>query len=56
MSDQQPAEAEDRECMACRGTGKVVSNLGGSPNPVDCPWCAGSGKVSGPVDAQARWR
>jgi hypothetical protein len=46
---------EPRECMACRGTGSVISNLGGAPSTVDCPWCAGSGVRSAEIDAQARW-
>jgi DnaJ-class molecular chaperone len=49
------AKRELAECMPCRGTGKVISNLGGSPQEVTCPWCEGSGtRVSG-VDAQAAW-
>jgi len=41
--------------MACRGSGRVISNLGGAPSSLTCPWCAGEGvRVSG-VDAQARW-
>jgi hypothetical protein len=41
--------------MPCRGTGKVISNLGGTPSTVTCPWCEGGGtRVSG-VDAQAKW-
>jgi DnaJ-class molecular chaperone len=44
-----------RECMPCRGTGKVISNLGGSPNSVTCPWCDGDGVRLAGVDAQAKW-
>lgn len=44
------------ECRACRGSGKVVSNLGGEPSQVDCPWCEGSGRFIAEHDAQARWR
>jgi DnaJ-class molecular chaperone len=44
-----------RECMACRGTGRVTSNLGGSPATVSCPWCEGRGVRSPGIDAQARW-
>ena len=41
--------------MACRGTGRVISNLGGSPSTVACPWCDGSGLRSAEIDAQAHW-
>ena len=45
MSTDTPNPVPDRlECRACRGTGKVVSNLGGSPNEVPCPWCDGTGR------------
>ena len=40
-------------CSACRGTGSVISTLGGSPNPVTCPWCDGSGRFIPGHDAQA---
>jgi DnaJ-class molecular chaperone len=46
---------EPRECMACRGTGRVISNLGGSPSTVVCPWCEGSGLRPAEIDAQAHW-
>ncbi len=46
---------EPRECMACRGTGRVISNLGGSPSTVPCPWCEGSGLRPAEIDAQAHW-
>jgi len=54
---QELAEAthEPRECMACRGTGRVISNLGGTPSTVDCPWCSGSGLRPAEVDAQEHW-
>jgi DnaJ-class molecular chaperone len=41
-----------RECMACRGSGKVISNLGGSPKTVTCPWCEGGGVRIPGIDAQ----
>jgi DnaJ-class molecular chaperone len=44
-----------RECMPCRGTGKVISGLGGEPKTVVCPWCGGSGERQSDVDAQAKW-
>jgi DnaJ-class molecular chaperone len=45
-----------RECMPCRGSGRVISNLGGAPSAVECPWCGGSGTRQPGVDAQAKWR
>ena len=42
--------------MACRGTGRVISSLGGTPKPVPCPWCGGSGLRASEVDAQAHWQ
>jgi hypothetical protein len=53
--DSGQATHEPRECMACRGTGRVISNLGGSPSTVECPWCAGSGLRPAEIDAQAHW-
>jgi len=40
--------------MPCRGTGKVISNLGGAPSTVTCPWCEGGGVRLAAVDAQAK--
>jgi len=41
--------------MACRGSGRVISNLGGAPGERACPWCAGGGVRLADVDAQAAW-
>ena len=41
--------------MPCRGSGRVISNLGGTPSTVTCPWCGGGGVRLPEVDAQARW-
>jgi len=41
--------------MPCRGSGKVISNLGGTPSTVSCPWCGGGGVRLANVDAQAKW-
>jgi DnaJ-class molecular chaperone len=46
---------EPRECMPCRGSGKLISNLGGGPSEVTCPWCEGGGVRIAGIDAQARW-
>ncbi len=42
--------------MPCSGTGKVVSNSGGEPHPVTCPWCEGGGVTIPGHDAQAARR
>jgi DnaJ-class molecular chaperone len=47
---------EPRECMPCRGTGKVLSKLGGTTSSVTCPWCQGGGVRMTAIDAQAHWR
>jgi hypothetical protein len=41
--------------MPCRGTGQVISNLGGAANMVKCPWCDGGGVRLTGIDAQAGW-
>ena len=47
------AEDEDRGvCTPCRGTGKLISGLGGDPHPVTFPWCEGTGRFSAGHDAQ----
>jgi hypothetical protein len=53
--DRAEASHKPRECMACRGTGQVISNLGGTPSTQKCPWCDGGGVRLPGVDAQARW-
>jgi hypothetical protein len=41
--------------MACRGSGKVISHLGGTVSTVMCPWCGGGGVRVPGNDAQASW-
>jgi DnaJ-class molecular chaperone len=53
--DRERAENAEEQCMPCRGTGRVISNLGGSPQEVPCPWCKGGGVRLAGVDAQAAW-
>jgi DnaJ-class molecular chaperone len=43
------------ECMPCRGTGQVVSNLGEESRKIKCPWCEGNGVRTTGIDAQAAW-
>jgi hypothetical protein len=59
VSEQQPEEGEQQTepggagiCMPCRGTGKLISGLGGEPHSVRCPWCRGTGKRIPGIDAQ----
>ena len=50
------AGAAPVSCSACRGTGKVISNLGGTGKPVECPWCDGAGVRLPDHDAQGKRR
>jgi hypothetical protein len=50
-------EDEPVPCTVCRGTGSLISNLGGSPSTVECAWCEGTGTFLGTDhDAQAAKR
>jgi len=46
-------ELPDNACRPCRGTGRVISALGGRRREVTCPWCGGSGVFQPGRDAQA---
>jgi hypothetical protein len=44
---------DDRgQCTPCRGTGRVLSSLGGEPHEITCPWCGGDGRFHAGRDAQ----
>jgi DnaJ-class molecular chaperone len=47
------SDFDPNRCHACRGTGQVISNLGGTPHEVECPWCEGTGRFIAEHDAQA---
>jgi DnaJ-class molecular chaperone len=51
-----PQAVDPTACAPCRGTGLVISNLGGEPSQVRCPWCEGGGTQIPGHDAQARER
>jgi DnaJ-class molecular chaperone len=54
MAEPDPASSgASPPCAPCRGTGRVISNLGGSPSQVTCPWCEGTGTQIPGHDAQA---
>jgi DnaJ-class molecular chaperone len=44
---------EPLSCAPCRGSGQVISNLGGTSQTVTCPWCEGGGVTLPGHDAQA---
>jgi DnaJ-class molecular chaperone len=50
------ATEERAVCTPCRGTGRVISNKGGTPSEVECPWCEGGGRFLPEHDAQAARR
>ena len=53
MSTPDDATDPDR-CRPCRGTGTLISNRGGTPHEVPCPWCDGTGRFQPGHDAQRR--
>ncbi len=50
--EQTPGGEDAKECMACHGSGKVISNLGGLTSKITCPWCRGGGERLTGMDAQ----
>lgn len=50
------SQTEPQPCAPCRGTGLVISNLGGEPSTVTCPWCDGGGVQLPGHDAQSARR
>ena len=50
------APYDPERCPACRGSGRVTSTLGGTPQEVPCPWCDGTGRRIPGHDAQAAKR
>ncbi len=48
-----PMEHDPGTCTACRGSGELISGLGGEPHRVRCPWCDGTGRFDAARDAQA---
>lgn len=54
MTDQTSTPTDAPPCTACRGTGKVISRLGGEPRPMECPWCEGTGRRLAAHNAQDR--
>jgi DnaJ-class molecular chaperone len=44
--------ADHASCRPCRGTGVVISGLGGEQREQPCPWCDGTGTRIPGRDAQ----
>ena len=44
---------DETTCRPCRGTGTVISGLGGEQSKQPCPWCGGTGVRQPGIDAQA---
>ena len=53
-TDPAPSDQDRRTCTPCRGTGRVISNLGGERREINCPWCEGSGEFEPGRDAQEK--
>lgn len=53
MSTGQVSGDDRSTCTPCRGTGRLLSSLGGRSHEVTCPWCGGSGRFTAGRDAQA---
>jgi DnaJ-class molecular chaperone len=56
VSTEQADSYDPQRCTPCRGTGTVISQLGGTAQKVACPWCEGTGRYQGEHDAQAKRR
>jgi DnaJ-class molecular chaperone len=54
--EETPDVDEPETCTVCRGTGTLISNLGGSPSNVTCSWCEGTGTFIPDHDAQEAGR
>jgi DnaJ-class molecular chaperone len=50
--DKKRDERDETTCRPCRGTGSVISGLGGEQTQVTCPWCGGTGVREPGRDAQ----
>jgi DnaJ-class molecular chaperone len=43
---------DEQRCHPCRGSGRLISTLGGTAHEVVCPWCEGTGRFLPNHDAQ----
>lgn len=56
MTDAPAPALQPVACSPCSGSGKVLSNLGGTLHSLPCPWCEGTGVEIPGHDAQAARR
>jgi DnaJ-class molecular chaperone len=52
MAEANTEGADRSACTPCRGTGRLLSSLGGTAHEVACPWCGGTGQFQPGRDAQ----
>jgi len=45
-------DSDRSTCTPCRGTGQLISRLGGEAHSLPCPWCGGTGSFQAGRDAQ----
>jgi DnaJ-class molecular chaperone len=50
--DDERPDSAGQTCTPCRGTGRLISGLGGTPHEVTCPWCEGTGHRIPGINAQ----
>jgi DnaJ-class molecular chaperone len=50
--DDRRDDRDETTCRPCKGSGTVISGLGGEHRQVPCPWCGGTGVREPGRDAQ----
>jgi hypothetical protein len=50
--EEHQSAASATACRPCRGTGRLISTLGGESHQVVCPWCRGTGETIPGINAQ----
>jgi hypothetical protein len=50
--EEHQASASATACRPCRGSGRLISTLGGERHQVVCPWCRGTGETIPGINAQ----
>jgi len=50
--DDRRDDRDNTTCRPCKGSGTVISGLGGEQRSIPCPWCGGTGVRDPERDAQ----